>query len=166
MPAPGSAAGARRLEELGLALPERREPGGALRAVIVHGARARTSGQLPRAGGALQHPGRLGEQVSVEQGREAARHCVLNALSALDAELGGLDRIERVLSLLGFVACTPDFTEQPRVLDAASELLTAVFGELGTHSRSAIGVAALPRGACVEIELEVAVVPTASATSA
>jgi len=112
---------------------------------------------LPRDhDGKLVHPGVVGADVSAEQGTEAARWCALNALSVLRAELGALDRIERVLTVLGFVASAPGFGGQPAVVDGASRLLSEVFGASGRHSRSAIGVAALPRGGAVEIELEVA----------
>jgi enamine deaminase RidA (YjgF/YER057c/UK114 family) len=146
-----------RLAELGLALPGPYPPHDPLDAVVVHGGRARTSGQLPRDhDGLLVHPGTLGFDVAVEQGAEAARWCALNALSVLHAELGDLDRVARVLTVLGFVACTRGFTEQPTVVDGASRLLEDVFGAAGRHTRSAIGVAALPRGGAVEIEVEVA----------
>jgi enamine deaminase RidA (YjgF/YER057c/UK114 family) len=148
-----------RLGELGLVLPGPYPPHDPLDAVVVHGGRARTSGQLPRDhDGKLVHPGVLGEGgLSVDQGADAARWCALNALSVLRAELGELDRIERVLTVLGFVASAPGFVEQPAVVDGASRLLAEVFGERGRHSRSAIGVAALPRGGAVEIEVEVAI---------
>jgi enamine deaminase RidA (YjgF/YER057c/UK114 family) len=146
-----------RLAELGLTLPGPYPPHDPLDAVVAHGGRMRTSGQLPRdRGGALVHPGVLGLDLSVEQGAEAARWCALNALSVLRAELGTLDRIERVLTVLGFVASVPGFVQQPEVVDGASTLLAEVFGAAGRHSRSAIGVAALPRGGAVEIEVEVA----------
>jgi enamine deaminase RidA (YjgF/YER057c/UK114 family) len=146
-----------RLAALGLTLPGPYPPHDPLDAVIVHGGRARTSGQLPRDhDGGLVHPGVLGAGVTVEQGADVARWCALNALSVLAAELGDLDRIERVLTVLGFVASAPGFVEQPAVVDGASRLLREVFGEAGRHSRSAIGVAALPRGGAVEIEVEVA----------
>jgi enamine deaminase RidA (YjgF/YER057c/UK114 family) len=145
-----------RLAELGYRLPGPYPPHDPLDAVIVHERRARTSGQLPRGhDGALVNPGTLGVDLTVEQGAEAARWCALNALSVLRAELGTLDRIERVLTVLGFVACAPNFAEQPAVVDGASRLLAEVFAAAGRHSRSAIGVAALPRGGAVEIELEV-----------
>jgi enamine deaminase RidA (YjgF/YER057c/UK114 family) len=145
------------LATLGLQLPGPYPPHEPLDAVVVHGGRARTSGQLPRDhDGALVHPGVLGADVSVEQGAEAARWCALNALSVLAAELGSLDRVERVLTVLGFVASAPGFVQQPAVVDGASRLLQEVFGDAGRHSRSAIGVAALPRGGAVEIEVEVA----------
>jgi enamine deaminase RidA (YjgF/YER057c/UK114 family) len=149
---------AARLGELGLVLPGPFPPHDPLDAVVVHGGRARTSGQLPRdAEGRLVRPGVLGAGVDVAGGAEAARWCALNALSVLRAALGDLDRVERVLTLLGFVASAPGFAEQPAVVDGASRVLVDVFGAAGRHSRSAIGVAALPRGAAVEIEIEVAV---------
>jgi enamine deaminase RidA (YjgF/YER057c/UK114 family) len=148
---------AERLAELGLTLPGPYPPHDPLDAVVVHGGRARTSGQLPRDhDGTIVHQGVLGAGVTVEQGADAARWCALNALSVLDAELGDLDRVERVLTVLGFVASAPGFVEQPAVVDGASRLLRDVFGDAGRHSRSAIGVAALPRGGAVEIEVEVA----------
>jgi enamine deaminase RidA (YjgF/YER057c/UK114 family) len=146
-----------RLIALGIVLPGPYPPHEPLDAVVVYGDRARTSGQLPRDGaGRLVHPGVVGESVGVEQGAEAARWCALNALSVLRDALGSLDRIERVLTVLGFVASAPGFIEQPAVVDGASRLLHDVFGSAGRHSRSAIGVAALPRGGAVEIEVEVA----------
>ena len=146
-----------RLAELGLTLPGPYPPHDPLDAVVVHGGRMRTSGQLPRNhDGALVHPGVLGVDLNVDQGAEAARWCALNALSVLRAELEQLDRIERVLTVLGFVASAPGFVQQPAVVDGASQLLAEVFGAAGRHSRSAIGVAALPRGGAVEIEVEVA----------
>jgi enamine deaminase RidA (YjgF/YER057c/UK114 family) len=146
-----------RLEALGITLPGPYPPHDPLDAVVAHGGRMRTSGQLPRDHeGALVHPGVLGLDLTVDQGAEAARWCALNALSVLRAELGDLDRIERVLTVLGFVASVPGFVQQPAVVDGASGLLAEVFGVAGRHSRSAIGVAALPRGGAVEIEVEVA----------
>ena len=146
-----------RLDDLGLVLPGPYPPHEPLDAVVVHAHRARTSGQLPRDhDGALVHPGVLGADVGVHAGAEAARWCALNALSVLRDELGDLDRIDRVLTVLGFVASAPGFVEQPAVVDGASRLLYDVFGAAGRHSRSAIGVAALPRGGAVEIEVEVA----------
>jgi enamine deaminase RidA (YjgF/YER057c/UK114 family) len=147
-----------RLADLGLVLPGPYPPHDPLDAVVIHGGRARTSGQLPRdTDGVIVHQGRLGDGVTVEAGAEAARWCALNALSVLQGALGDLDRVERVLSVIGFVASAPGFVEQPAVVDGASRLLHDVFGDQGRHSRSAIGVAALPRGGAVEIEVEVAI---------
>ena len=125
--------------------------------MVVHGGVARTSGQLPRIAGALTCTGVLGDGVSVSDGYAAARVCALNALSVLRVALGSLDRIERVLTVTGYVASAPGFAEQPAVVDGASHVLVEVFGDAGRHTRSAVGVAALPRGGAVEIEVIAAV---------
>ena len=149
---------AERLVELGITLPDVYDPPAPLRAVLVHDGVARTSGQLPRADGALRFTGGVGVELTVDEGRQAARLCALNGLAALHAALGSLDAVARVLHVTGFVACAHDFDEQPAVVDGASALLADVFGDdCGRHTRSAIGVAALPRGAAVEVELTVAV---------
>jgi len=147
---------AARLAELGLTLHGPHPPHDPLDAVVVHDGIARTSGQLPRIDGVLTCLGRLGDTVSVDEGREAAAVCALNALAVLDAALGSLDRISRVLTVTGFVSSAPDFFEQPTVVDGASKVLADVFGAAGRHTRSAIGVAALPRNGAVEIEVTVA----------
>ena len=145
------------LAALGVTLPGPYPPHDPLDAVVIHGGVARTSGQLPRDhDGQLVNPGTLGIDVSIEQGAEAARWCALNALSVLRSELGSLDRIERVLTVLAFVSCAQRFEAQPAVVDGASRLLHEVFGPAGRHSRSAVGVSALPRGGAVEIEVAVA----------
>ena len=146
-----------RVADLGLTLYGPHPPHDPLDAVVVHGGVARTSGQLPRIDGRLTCVGTLGLDVSVEDGAEAARVCALNALSVLRQALGTLDRIERVLTVTGYVACAPGFAEQPAVVDGASKVLYDIFGDAGRHSRSAIGVAALPRGGAVEVEVTVAV---------
>lgn len=146
-----------RLDELGLRLHGPHPPHDPLDAVVVHGGIARTSGQLPRIDGELTCVGRLGDTVSVEDGTAAAAVCALNALAVLEVALGSLDRIERVLTVTGFVASAPDFHQQPAVIDGASRVLADVLGEAGRHTRSAVGVAALPRGGSVEIEVTVAV---------
>jgi len=148
-----------RLAELGLTLHGPHPPHDPLDAVVVHGGVARTSGQLPRIEGRLTCVGTLGDDVTVEEGAEAAAVCALNALAVLEAALGSLDRVDRVLTVTGYVASTPAFHEQPAVVDGASRVLSDVFGEAGRHSRSAIGVAALPRGGAVEIEVTVALRP-------
>ena len=146
-----------RLTELGLVLHGPHPPHDPLDAVVVHDGVARTSGQLPRIDGQLTCVGVVGDTVSVDEAREAAAVCALNALSVLQAELGSLDRIERILSVTGYVASAPGFADQPAVIDGASLLLVDVFGDRGRHTRSAIGVAALPRGGAVEIELTAAI---------
>jgi enamine deaminase RidA (YjgF/YER057c/UK114 family) len=147
---------AARLAELGLTLYGPHPPHDPLDAVVIHDGVARTSGQLPRIEGKLTCLGRLGDDVTVEQGRQAAAVCALNALAVLEVALGSLDRISRVLTVTGFVSSAPDFHEQPAVIDGASKVLADVFGDAGRHTRSAVGVAALPRDGAVEIEVTVA----------
>jgi len=149
-----------RLRELGLRLHGPHPPHDPLDAVVVHDGVARTSGQLPRIDGRLTCTGTLGDDVDVAAGAAAAEVCALNALAVLNHALGSLDRVARVLTVTGYVASTPDFHEQPAVVDGASRVLHAVFGDAGRHTRSAIGVAALPRGGAVEIEVTVAVHPS------
>jgi enamine deaminase RidA (YjgF/YER057c/UK114 family) len=143
-----------RLDELGVTLPGPFPPHDPLDPVVVHAGTARTSGCLPRdAGGRLPAHGLLGRDVSTAEGAACAELCALNALSLLRARLGSLDAVERLLAMTVFIACADDFVEQPTVADGASRLLERVFGDAGRHTRSAIGVAALPRGAPVEVEL-------------
>jgi enamine deaminase RidA (YjgF/YER057c/UK114 family) len=146
-----------RLEGLGLTLPEAVAPAFQYVPVVVHAGLAWVSGQIPRAGARVLMKGKAGGEIGLEQAQEAARACVLQALAQLEAVLGSLDRIERVLKVTGFVASAPGFSQQPQVIDAASELLVQLFGEHGRHARSAVGVAELPRGVPVEIELVAAV---------
>ena len=149
-----------RLVELGLVLPGPYPPHDPLDAVVIHGGRARTSGQLPRDLDGVIVCGTLGGEgldgIELPVGVIAAQWCALNALSVLRFALGSLDRIDRVLTVLGFVASAPGFQQQPAVDDGASGVLHQVFGDRGRHSRSAVGVSALPRGGAVEIEVEVA----------
>jgi enamine deaminase RidA (YjgF/YER057c/UK114 family) len=146
-----------RLAASGLRLHGPHPPHDPLDAVVVHAGVARTSGQLPRIDGELICIGTLGDSVDVEEGARAAAVCALNALAVLEVALGSLDRVERVLTVTGYVASTADFHGQPAVIDGASEVLVQAFGEAGRHTRSAIGVASLPRGGAVEIEVTVAV---------
>ena len=145
-----------RLEELGLVLHGPHMPHEPLLPVIVHAGVAHVSGQLPRIGGRLTCLGQVGTAVSLDEAVLAAEVCALNALAVLEDALGTLDRIQQFLRVTGFVASAPSFNEQPAVVDGASKLFHRVFGDAGRHVRSAIGVAALPRGAAVEIELSVA----------
>jgi enamine deaminase RidA (YjgF/YER057c/UK114 family) len=146
-----------KLKQLGLTLPDAVPPAFQYVAVVVHNGTAWVAGQIPRAGQTVLFTGKCGAEIGLEQARQAARACVLAALAQLKDALGSLDRVERVLKVTGFVASAQGFTQQPQVLDAASELLVQVFGEAGRHARSAIGVAELPRGVPVEVELVVAV---------
>jgi len=141
-----------KLAELGLVLPPAVPPAFQYLPVTVHERLAFVSGQLPRKGEGFVI-GKLGAEVSLEQGKEAARLCILQALACLNGALGTLEKIERILKLTGFVASAPGFNEQPKVIDAASELLVNLFGDAGRHARSAVGVSELPRNVAVEIEL-------------
>ena len=146
-----------RLAELGIDLPAARKPAFEYVAVALHDNIAYVSGQLPWRDAENVITGKVGSEVDLEGAQEAARLCTLFALANLKQRLGSLDSIEQVLKLTGFVASAPGFTGQPKVIDAASKLLGDVFADKGRHARSAIGVAELPRGAAVEIEMIVAV---------
>lgn len=138
-------------------LPEPSRAGGKYRPVVVHKGIAYVSGQLPRLNGELQFPGKVGRDVDLVAAREAARLCAMQALAALDKELGGLARLERILRVTGYVACVEGFVDHALVIDAASEYLDEVLNARGSHARAAIGVFELPRGAAVEIEMMAAV---------
>lgn len=144
---------AERLRQLGLELPAIPEPAGSYVPATRTGTLVFTAGQLPFEGSELRQTGRVGEEVTPEEARRAARLCALNALAAAASEAGGLDNISRVVKVTGFVASARGFNAQPQVINGASELLGEVFGEAGLHARSAIGVAELPLGAPVEVEL-------------
>lgn len=146
-----------RLAELGLKLPTATKPAFKYVPVVVHSDLAFVSGQLPWVDGEIKAVGLLGATVSLEQGKEAARICGLQALACLAQALGSIDNIARIIKLTGFVQSTPDFHQQPSVIDAASELMFDIFGEDGRHARSAVGVAALPRNVPVELEVIAAV---------
>jgi enamine deaminase RidA (YjgF/YER057c/UK114 family) len=149
---------AARLAELGLRLPEVATPVAAYVPAVRTGKFVYTSGQLPLVEGQLQAKGKVGEGeglVSPEEAYQLARTCALNALAAVASVAGGLDQVARVVKVVGFVASDPAFTGQPAVVNGASELLGEVLGEAGRHARSAVGVAALPLDAPVEVELVV-----------
>jgi enamine deaminase RidA (YjgF/YER057c/UK114 family) len=147
-----------RLAELGLSLPEPAAPVAAYVPVVVSGGLAYVSGQVSIVDGHLLR-GRLGEDLGLEQGIAAARACGMMILAQLNAALGSLDRVERVVKLGVFVNSAPGFTEQPQVANGASELMVAVFGEAGKHARSAVGVPVLPLGVAVEVDAIVAIRP-------
>ena len=145
-----------RLAELGLTLPEVVAPVAAYVPAVVSGDYVYTSGQLPMVSGELPAKGKVGngaEAVSAETAKDLAATCALNALAAVKNVIGDLDRITRIVKVVGFVASEPDFTGQPAVINGASELLGKVFGEGGAHARSAVGVAVLPLDSPVEVEL-------------
>ena len=145
-----------RLAELGLVVPEVIPPVAAYVPAVIDGSRVYVSGQVPIVDGSLAEAGHVGEGpglVSPERAKELAAVCALNAIAAIKSVVGDLDRVERVVKVVGFVASDPAFTGQPGVVNGASELFGAAFGEAGVHARSAVGVAALPLGAPVEVEV-------------
>ena len=146
---------AARLAELGIELPKAAAPVASYQAVVVSGNMAYLSGQLPFVDGALV-TGKLGADVTLEQGNAAARACGLMILAQLEAA-GLLERVERIVKLGGFVASTADFSDQPKVVNGASDLMAEVFGEAGKHARSAVGVPVLPLDAAVEVDAIVAI---------
>lgn len=147
-----------RLAELGIMLPEAAAPVAAYVPAVEIGGLLHISGQLPFVGKDIV-TGRLGETVSAEQGQAAARACGIMLLAQIRKALGSLDRVERIVKLGVFVNSAPDFTAQPKIANGASELMEQVFGEAGKHARSAVGVAALPLNAAVEVDAIVAVRP-------
>ncbi len=153
----GSAGPQQRLAALGLTLPPVVAPLAAYVPAVRSGAMVYTSGQLPMVDGQLVSAGKVGAEVGAAEAAALARTCALNALAAAASVAGGLASIKRVVKLTGFVASSPGFTGQPQVVNGASELLLEVFGDAGRHARSAVGTAALPLDAPVEIELIVEV---------
>jgi len=143
-----------RLAELGITLPKAAAPVASYVPVVVHDGFAHVSGQLPFVDGVVV-TGRLGDDVSVEDGKAAARACALMIVAQLEAA-GLLEKVERIVKLGAFVNCTADFTQQPEVANGASDLMEQVFGDAGKHARAAVGVPALPRGAAVEVDAVVA----------
>lgn len=141
-----------RLRELGYELPGVAKPLASYVPAVRVGNQVWTSGQLPLVEGALPLTGKVGAELTTEQAQEQARIAALNALAAIDAEVG-LDNVSRVVKIVGFVASDPAYADQPVVINGASDFIGEVFGDAGKHARSAVGVAALPKNAPVEIEL-------------
>ena len=146
-----------RLIQLGLELPETPKPVAAYIPAKQSGSLVFTAGQLPMVKGDLISKGHLGQDVEIEEANNAAKICTLNALAAIKGVIGDLDRIKQIIRVVGYVASVPTFTQQPAVVNGASELLLEIFGENGKHARSAVGMAVLPLNASVEIELTVEV---------
>jgi enamine deaminase RidA (YjgF/YER057c/UK114 family) len=142
-----------RINDLKLTLPDVPKPVGAYMPAKQSGKLVFTAGQLPMVNGELMLKGLLGKDVEVEEANKAARICTLNAISAIKSIIGDLDRIKQIVRVVGYVASVPTFTQQPAVVNGASELLLEVFGEAGKHARSAVGMSVLPLNASVEIEL-------------
>ena len=144
---------ATRLAQLGITLPDAAAPVGNYLPYVISGSQVFLSGQIGMEGGKPKVLGRLGESLGLDEGYAAARQCGLNLISQVKAACGGdLDRVRRVIRLSGFVCCTAEFTDQPKVLNGASDLMVEVFGELGRHVRTAVGVPSLPLGVAVEID--------------
>ena len=141
-----------RLAELGISLPEPAAPVAAYVPVVIAGGFAHVSGQVSFDENGELIKGRLGDDADLETGQKAARACGLMLLAQLKSALGSLDRVERIVKLGVFVNCTPDFTDQPKVGNGASELMQEVFGEAGRHARAAVGAPSLPLGVAVEVD--------------
>jgi len=141
-----------RLASLGIILPSPPAPAGSYVPVVISHSLAFVAGQIPSEGGQVKFRGKVGRDVTVEAGQQAARLCTINALAQLKAALGSLDRVRRVVKVTGFVNCEPSFVDQPKVINGASDLLVQVFGENGKHARVAVGVSSLPLDSAVEVE--------------
>ena len=142
-----------RISDLGIVLPQVATPAGAYVPAVVSGNLVFTAGQIPLVDGKLATTGKVGKDLTAEQAKEIARICALNAVAAVKSVIGDLDRVKKVVKVVGFVASDPSFSQQPAVVNGASELLEQIFGEKGIHARSAVGVAVLPLDAPVEVEL-------------
>jgi enamine deaminase RidA (YjgF/YER057c/UK114 family) len=142
----------KKLEELGIELPIPAAPIANYVGFVRTGRLLFVSGQLCLAGGELAAKGKLGAQVTIEEGQAAARACAINMLAQVKAALGDLDKVVRVVRLGGFINSAPDFADGPKVMNGASDLMVAVFGDKGRHARTTVGVAALPVDAAVEVE--------------
>lgn len=140
-----------RLAALGITIPDLAPPVANYVPFTISGKTLYISGQLPGAGGQMTK-GHLGKDVSLEDGQKAARVCAINIIAQAKAALGDLDKVSRCLRLGGFVASTPEFTDHPKVVNGASDLIVEVFGDAGKHARAAVGVSALPLGAAVEVD--------------
>ena len=148
-----------KLRQMGLELPEPPKPVASYVPCVRTGNLVFVSGQIAREKGVLRFSGHVGGNLTLEEGKQAARLCALNGLSAVKQEVGSLDRIRRIVKLTGFVACAAGFLDQPKVVDGASVLLIELFGEKGQHARAAVGVVELPLGSAVEVEMIVEIEP-------
>lgn len=146
----------------GLDLPVVFPPAGTYRSAVLHGNVLHTAGHIPLGADGTLVLGRLGEDLTVEEGREAARYAALSLLATVQQELGSLDRVDRFLRVYGVVNATPSFTDHTTVIDAASDVFVQVFGERGEHARLAVGVSSLPANLAVEVEATIAVHPAST----
>ena len=145
-----------KLKEMGIVIPEAAKPVAAYVPGVLENGYVYTSGQLPSVSGVVRK-GKLGDNLTVEEGYEAAKICAINCLAVVKSLVGDLDKVERIVKVVGFVNSTPDCESQPKVINGASVLLGKMFDEAGAHARSAVGVASLPLGACCEVEMIVKV---------
>jgi len=143
----------KRLKELGIIIPNAPKPAGSYIPVVLTGKLAFVSGQIPIKDGQIVYQGKVGTTQSIDDAQEAAKLCIINGLAQIEAYCGTLDNLEKIIKISGFVNSTKDFTEHPKVINAASDLLMKIFGEKGRHSRIAIGVSSLPLNATVEIDM-------------
>jgi enamine deaminase RidA (YjgF/YER057c/UK114 family) len=142
----------KKMAEAGISLPEPQSVAGSYVPVVIADGLAFVSGQIPAQDGQVKFKGKLGRDVTIEQGQQAARLCAVNGLSQLNKTLCSLEDIVRIVKLTGFVNCEPSFTDQPKVVNGASDLLVQIFGEKGKHARAAVGVSSLPLDSAVEVE--------------
>ena len=145
----------KRLKDLGISIPNAPKPAGSYVPVVLTGRLAFVSGQIPIKDGQVVYQGKVGDTQSIDDAQEAAKLCVINGLAQIEAYCGTLDNLEKIIKISGFVNSIKDFTEHPKVINAASDLLMKIFGEKGRHSRIAIGVSSLPLNATVEIDMVV-----------
>ena len=145
----------KRLKDLGINIPNAPKPAGSYVPVVLTGKLAFVSGQIPIKDGQVVYQGKVGDTQSIDDAQEAAKLCVINGLAQIEAYCGTLDNLEKIIKISGFVNSTKDFTEHPKVINAASDLLMKIFDEKGRHSRIAIGVSSLPLNATIEIDMVV-----------
>ena len=145
----------KRLKDLGINIPNAPKPAGSYVPIVLTGKLAFVSGQIPIKDGQVVYQGKVGDTQSIDDAQEAAKLCVINGLAQIEAYCGTLDNLEKIIKISGFVNSTKDFTEHPKVINAASDLLMKIFDEKGRHSRIAIGVSSLPLNATVEIDMVV-----------
>jgi enamine deaminase RidA (YjgF/YER057c/UK114 family) len=141
------------LASLGITLPTPAKPVGSYIPVVITGKLAFVSGQIPYEDDRVNLKGKVGKDLNIEAGQQAARLCVINGLSQLKSVIGNLDLVKQVIKVTGFVNSDPEFTDHAKVVNGASDLLVEVFGEKGRHARAAVGVSSLPLGSCVEVEI-------------
>lgn len=142
-----------KLKQLSITLPIPPKPAGSYIPVVISGNLAFVSGQIPMQDGKVLYTGKVPSERSIEEAQSAAKMCAINLLAQLKSNLGSLDKITKIVRVSGFVNCTPEFSEQPKIINAASDLLFEIFGEKGKHSRIAVGVSSLPLNSTVEIDM-------------